>query len=504
MNGCVPECGPSALSGLDANSSFRDPAGHLFEFEGRILRFVRADAASDVLDFLHSPAAGKLADEGRLVRTVVLDPGDGGSDLETFVRNGLRRIEGGIALEHERIPFPSFPYEWPPEMLHSAAALTLDLAEIPLREGFGLKDATPYNVLFRGAQPVFVDLLSFERRHPGDPTWRPYAQFVRTFLLPLAISKYYGVRLDQMLTARRDGVEPEEAYRLLKLRHKITPPFLALVSMPKWLGSALDTDDVGIYEKKILGNAEKAGYILETLLGGLRRSLRRVKPVSGADSVWSGYMRSGKSYSSEQFDAKHVFVEQVLREYRPKRVLDVGCNTGHFSLLAAEAGASVVAIDQDPVVVGETWRGAKAKGSEVLPLVVDLCRPSPAVGWQNRECRSFLERARGSFDALLMLAVIHHMLVTERVPLESIVDLAAELTTDLLVIEFVGPDDPMFRRLLRGRGELHRDLTVEVFESKCRARFEIVRRQAIEGCNRYLYLLRRISSQPRASGGTAA
>jgi SAM-dependent methyltransferase len=198
-----------------------------------------------------------------------------------------------------------------------------------------------------------------------------------------------------MLTARRDGIEPEEPYRLLKLRHKITPPFLTLVSMPKWMGSALDQDDAGIYEKKILGNEEKARYILESLLGGLRRSLRRVTPGRGTTSVWSGYMRGGKSYSAEQFAAKHAFVEQVLNEYRPKRVLDIGCNTGHFSLLAAEAGASVVAIDQDPVVVAEAWRGAKSKGRDVLPLVVDLCRPSPAVGWQNRECPSFLDRAPG-------------------------------------------------------------------------------------------------------------
>ena len=77
-------------------------------------------------------------------------------------------------------------------------------------DGIGLKDATPYNILFRGPDPVFIDVLSFERRNPGDPTWLPYAQFVRTFLLPLLANKYFGLGLDQILTTRRDGLEPEE------------------------------------------------------------------------------------------------------------------------------------------------------------------------------------------------------------------------------------------------------------------------------------------------------
>ena len=102
------------------------------------------------------------------------------------------------------------------------------------------------------------------------------------------------------------------------------------------------------------------------------------------------------------------------------------------------------------------WRQARAEKLDILPLAVNLTRPSPGTGWRNQECSSFLDRARGKFDAVLMLAVIHHMLVTERVPLAEIIDLAAELTTNLLIIEYVAPDDSMFRRLTRGREELHR------------------------------------------------
>jgi SAM-dependent methyltransferase len=189
---------------------------------------------------------------------------------------------------------------------------------------------------------------------------------------------------------------------------------------------------------------------------------------------------------------KHRFVEAALAEFAPKDVLDVGSDTGHFSRMAAKSGASVVAVDYDPVVTGRVWQAAERDGLDILPLVVDLTRPTPGTGWMNRENASFLDRARGSFDLVLMLAVIHHMLVTERVPLGEIFQLASELTRDLALIEFIAPEDSMFRRLTRGRDHLHAGLTNEVFENIFRAHFEPVRVTRIEGTSRWLYLLRKV------------
>jgi hypothetical protein len=172
-------------------------------------------------------------------------------------------------------------------------------------------------------------------------------------------------------------------------------------------------------------------------------------------------------------------------------VLDVGANEGHFSFLAAEAGSSVVAIDSDPVVTGSIWRHASRARLDVLPMLVDFTRPTPAVGWRNQECASFLARARGGFDLVMMLAVVHHMLVTERVPLEDLLDLAGELSRGYVLIEFVAPEDPMFRQLVRGREELYLDLTIARFEAAAGARFELVRSARIDGLHRWLYLFRR-------------
>jgi SAM-dependent methyltransferase len=482
----------SAVSDHSVSSSFRDPNGALLILGGRVLRIVTPPGMADLEAFLNSRAAGRWSRSGALVRTARLDED---RQRELLAQDDVARLYeslGGAAiLEHERIPFPSFPYEWPPEMLDAAAKLTLDLALDLLPEGLGLKDATPYNILFRGPHPVFIDALSIERRDACDPTWLAYAQFVRTFVLPLVANRRFGLPLDTALLARRDGLEPEELYRWLGPLGRLNPSLLPLVTMPVWLAARRRPDDASLYRRKLLPNPERARFVLEHLLQGLRRTLDVFAPMTAPTSAWTGYMEGGNNYTAEQFQAKERFVEKFLAEHAPRRVLDAGCNTGHFSFLAARSGAAVVAIDYDPAAAGKVWRTARAEKLDVLPLVVNLARPTPAVGWNNLEWPSFLDRARGGFDAVFMLAVVHHMLVTERVPLEAILDLAADLTTRLLAIEFISPEDSMFRRLLRGREDLFRGLDAARFEDACRRRFDILEVQHLDGATRWLYVLRR-------------
>lgn len=477
----------SAVSDSASLVSFRDPGGYVSIVNGRVLRFVRQPQVADLEAFLSCRTAQKFTSAHRLVRTDVVDPGR----TPEAAPNG-QAADGNVALvvEHERITFPSFPYEWPPELLHDAGLLTLDLAEELVGERLGLKDATPYNVLFHGPEAIFVDVLSFERRQPGDARWLPYAQFARTFLLPLLANKYFAVPMSQIFATHRDGLEPEEVYRLCSPVRRLIPPFLGLVTVPTLLARKYQ-DREQLYRPAVLGEPTKAEFILRAQFRHLRRTLRRLAPRGERGSAWSEYMVSGNNYSDGQLLEKQQFVERALAEFRPRSVLDVGCNTGLFSALAAASGASVVAIDSDPVVVGHTWRRARSRDMDVLPLVVDLTRPSPGMGWRNRECAPFLERARGTFDAVLMLAVIHHMMVSERVPLAEVVGLAADLTRDLVVMEFISPADSMFRRLTRGRDHLFGDLTREVFEGACRERFEVVRSQQLSNANRWLYLLRK-------------
>ncbi len=471
--------------------SFRDPAGYVLRTSGRVLRVVERLAVEDLDAFLRTDEARKLTNDGRLIGTNLLDS-CAVNEIEATCGLGLSSSADRVVYEHERVEFASYPYEWPPEMLHAAGCLTLDIARSVLRDGFGLKDATPYNILFRGPRPVFVDLLSFERRQAGDAQWLPYAQFLRTFLLPLAASRTVGLRLDDVLLNRRDGIEPEDFYRLLSWPRRLRPPYLSLATLPTWLAATHRPQDLKIYADSRAGDPDKASFVLSRFLRHVQRILDRLRPMR-RQSAWTGY-ESQNSYTPEQAETKRKFVESALGEFNPETVIDIGCNAGGFSFMAARAGAAVVAIDSDPEVVGSVWREAIDSGLAILPLVVNIARPSPAMGWRYTECDSFLERARQSFDAVLMLAVLHHLLVTERVPLQQVVDLAAEMTRKIAIIEFVGFSDPMFRQIARGRETLHEGLTTGSFEAACATRFEILQSERLPGADRWLYLLRKSDS----------
>jgi SAM-dependent methyltransferase len=422
-----------------------------------------------------------LMHEGQVVRTRVLESTPG--HLAPVAK------PGDLMLAHEAIPFPSFPAEWPFEMLQAAASLTLEVAERALAHGLGLKDATPYNVLFKGPRPVFVDVLSFEERDPADPVWLPQGQFLRTFLLPLLAEAALEVPLGSLFLTRRDGMEPVQLYRMLSPLNRLRAPFLGSVSLPVWLSGKAEHKGAEMYRPRRLKNEQQAAFVLQSLFRGLRRKLGRAGRLRRrAATRWSDYT-STCSYDREASEVKSAFVERFLRDSRSARVLDVGCNTGHFSRLAALQGAEVVAIDSDPAVVGAVFRQAEAEKLNILPLVVDFARPTPAVGWNNEELPSFLARARGHFDALFMLAVVHHLLVTDQIPLPEVLALAARLTTRYLVIEYIAPEDPQFKRLTRGRDALYRHCSREWFEAEAAELFRIHECLQVAGQQRWLYVM---------------
>jgi SAM-dependent methyltransferase len=472
-----------------ALASFRDPGGTLFSSGPQIFRKVSPVATVTLRRFLNTKTAQNLIRSGKIVNSEEVSFSYSPEALNGRVQNIVQVFEeGGCVLEHNRVWFPSYPYEWQAEMLFAAGNLTLELVRSLLDEHFGLKDATPYNLLFQGPNPIFVDVLSFEEREAGDARWLPYAQFVRMFIFPLLMNREFGMRTHQTLLAHGEGVDLEYLYKLCSWSQRLRPPFLGSVSAPAWLNQYANSNHERVYQSSRQIDPEKAEFILKGQFGRLHKLLQRAAPPQDASSTWSPYTNTF-TYNEEQFDVKTRLVREWMDLLRPKTVLDVGCNTGVFSEIAATAGAQVVAIDTDAVVAGQTWRRAKEKNLNILPLVLNLARPSPAIGWCNAECASFLQRAQGSFEMILMLAVLHHLLVTERVPLPEILRMVAQLGGRYLIIEYVSKDDPMFHKLARGRDALHADFTQEYFESTCQKWFTIARKQQVQGDLRWLYLL---------------
>ncbi len=450
-----------------AQASFRDPAGFLVVDGERVLRTVRPEFTADVLAFLRSPLAQKWIQSGRFTPTEVLDAAPGQP----------------LHLVHPRIFFPSYPWEWTPAQLSAAADLTLDLCEQLADAGWILKDATPLNVLFRGPHPVFIDLLSVERRDPENPIWLAYGQFVRTFLLPLAAHKYLGWPLAAALS-RRDGYEPSDLHSVLGPFRRWRAPLRSLVTLPV----LLERRPASTQSSRIKRSPDVAMGVLKHTLHSLRRSLRRVAPTA-RESRWSRYSETACHYSENDSADKVSFVRECLSLTQPQDVLDIGANTGFFSRLAAASGARVVAWDTDTVATERSWREAISQQADILPIVADVARPTPAAGWNNAETLSLLHRSRGRFDLVMMLAVLHHLLASDQIPIESVASLAREVTRRWLLIEWVSPADPKFRELSRGRDELYSHLDEDRFLSAFSRYFEAARRVPLAN-GRILHLLK--------------
>jgi len=218
----------------------------------------------------------------------------------------------------------------------------------------------------------------------------------------------------------------------------------------------------GSLASRSVQDPDLARQILLKTLRGLLSQMREVTPAHHS-SMWSDYAETATHYSDEDHARKRSFVSDALAAARPTRVLDVGCNTGVYSRLAADTGAEVVSIDTDLQAVDRLCANLKGSGKNILPLCVDLAHPTPAAGWENREYSSFLSRCTGHFDTVMMLAVLHHLLLRNQIPMDRIAALCSNLTTRHLILEWVPPTDPKFQELLRGRGAIYTHITESAF-----------------------------------------
>lgn len=458
--------------------TFRDPAGHVEIKSDAVYRNIRAPFDAEILEFLALPLASKLVADGSLVASEIMPrAADTAPDPDSDA--------AALILRHPRIAFQSYPWEWSPALWLAAAELTLNLCSDLVREGWILKDATPLNVLFQGIEPVFVDVLSIQKTIPDQPIWYPYGQFVRTFLLPMLAYSQLGWPLQATLI-RRDGYEPEEIYAALPLTKRLQQPALSAVTLPSLLANSKKLSDNSLSPRTVK-DPELTRHILLKTLKNLAKHMRQVTPAHKS-STWSDYAETATHYSDDDHHGKRSFVAEALATARPAHVLDVGCNTGVYSMLAAEAGGDVVSIDTDLQAVDRLCAKLKGSGKKILPLCVDLAHPTPAVGWENRENASFLSRCSGHFDTVMMLAVIHHLLLRGQIPLASIAALCSTLTTRNLIIEWVPPTDPKFQELVRGRDNIYAHLTETAFRDAFAAHFTFLREQTLQNGRVLLHL----------------
>ena len=454
--------------------SFRDPDSRVVEADGGVLRMLSEQGLRDWQALAGSELFRRAVAEGKVVGTEIEADRDG-------LPEGL--VDGAAAvLRHEVVPFVSYPYEWTFAMLKDAALLQLELLRGALDENLILKDSSPYNLQWRGAKPVFIDVGSFEQLREGEP-WVGYRQFCMLFLYPLFLQAYKDVPFQPWLRGRLDGIEPQDLRNLLSFRDFFRSGVLAHVVLHARLErrNADSSRDV----KAELG---KAGFKKELIVANVKRLQRLVGKLDwqpGA-SAWSDYGPRAH-YTDSDTAAKDEFVRRVAGERERELVWDLGCNDGRYSRIAAEHAHTVVAMDADAAVVDGFYRSLRDE-DRILPLYVDVADPSPGLGWRGAERRALAER--GTPDLTLALALIHHISISANVPVGEFLDWLRSLASTL-VIEFPTPDDPLVQRLLaRKRRGTHPDYDRGYFERALGERFDVDSTEELSSGTRVLYVAR--------------
>lgn len=453
--------------------SFRDPLSRVFVDEDAVWRGLSEEGLADFEAFAATRAYQAALADGRLVGTEAVDV-------------AAAPIEGQWAgvLRHDRIPIITYPYEWTFSMLRDAALLQLDLARSAIDEGILSKDASAYNVQFVGARPVFIDIGSFERIRPGEP-WPGYRQFCELFLNPLYLQALAEIPFQPMLRSRVGGIDPSVTAAALGRRHLLRRDVLTHVRLHARAERRFADADA---TRDVQGEMRRAGFgprIVAAQMDNLRRAVEHTE-WKRAQSTWSAYSDRAH-YTDLDLSAKEDFVRRATQDHAPGTVLDLGANDGRFSRVALEAGARwAVAVDGDHLVVDHLYRELRTSGEQrILPLVIDLADPSPATGWRSRERSSFVDRVRP--DLTLCLAVIHHLALTNTVPLPEIVGFLRDFDAPV-VVEMPHREDPMASRLLaRKRSGLFDHYDVPQWEAALEQRFTVLERATLPSGTRTLY-----------------
>lgn len=448
--------------------SFRDPGGRVLVSDDRVLRAIYELNAPAYRAARELGLYEKLAEQGLLVPAREVPTGE----------LGPYAAQAEHALEHPRLPFLSYPYEWSFALHRAAALLHLDLHLAALDLGFTLSDATAYNVQFAGTRPVFIDHLSLRPYREGE-LWDGHRQFCMQFLNPLLLWTAAGVPPNAWFRGSLEGIAPEDLSPLLPLRKKLSWTVLCHVVAQAALQRRIVAKGNGDPSPK-KRHLPRDTFI--ALLKGLRGHIERMRPPVGS-TVWADYAQS-TSYSSEEVEAKRAFVHRMVETTRPTMLFDLGCNTGDYSEVAFAAGAEhVIGFDYDHAALDQAYTRFRDSGRSFLPLWLDAANPTPSQGWAQGERQGLAERARA--DALIALALIHHIVIGRNVPLDMAVGWIVGLAPTG-VIEFPPKSDPMVARLLSSREDVFSDYGEEAFLSHLGRHARIVATQRVSEHGRLL------------------
>jgi hypothetical protein len=447
-------------------ASFRDPSGFIFLHEGEIYRCINQSFKEDFDQFISSGCYNAFVQKGWLIQH------------EEMNENNFSFPHQYRIIKPTQLPFISYPYEWSFDMLKDAALLTLTLTKESLQYGLVLKDASPYNIQLLNGKLVFIDSLSFEKYNADEP-WIAYRQFCESFLSPLLLMHYIQQPLQPILLAWPDGIPLAITKSLLPKKSRF--------SLHTWL-------HIHLHSKVASGKSKKTNQPpfsqkkLKNLLSSLETLVKSLQ-LKNKPSTWSHYYEEA-SMREDYLREKKQVIEKWVNELSPiSTAVDIGANDGEFSKLLAAKNISVIATDFDAYCINNLYTSISQSGEKnLMPLVLDAANPSSAIGVNNKERSSFIERT--NTDLVLALAIIHHLAIGKNIPFTSTAEMFQQLG-NYLIIEFVPKQDEKIQLMLEQKKDIYTDYTEESFVQSFETFFSILKREPVSNSGRVLFLMQR-------------
>ena len=450
------------------SSSFRDPSGYVFVENGDIRRLINSVYFKQYKALTNSGFYKTLFENNLLIP-----------------HEELSNTEQNIIIKAEKIPFITYPYEWSFNMYKEAALLTLKLQKYSLSKGFSLKDASAFNITFHNGKAIFIDTLSFDFYTENSP-WRAYKQFITHFFGPLVLAHYHGAQQLKLLSNYIDGIPVKMLSSMLPFKTKLNPVLYSNIHLLAKLEDKHNEDYEGETKTATLSKKGQLN-IIESLYDYIKNlDLKE-------NSEWGNYYDK-TNYTDDAFIKKSDIINTWVTSIQPERLIDVGGNDGTFVRKLDSTVKTALVCDIDNNAVDFNHKTIKlSKEKFIVPFVLDVLNPSAAIGLNNTERDSFINRiAAFNPDVTLALAVIHHMSLSGNVPFSESAKFFSSFSK-YLIIEFPKRDDSWVQRLLNNKAdfkdyfEFYNSIK---FESAYALHFEIIEKKLISNSQRILYLLK--------------
>ena len=424
--------------------SFRDPSNRIFESEGKIYRAIFNSGKSDYINIQQSGIIQKLINKKYLIDTDELDRRN-----KLYSHEELKNVY--IILNHKKIPFISYPYEWCFEQLKKAAIFHLDLQLYLLENNFNLKDSSAFNIQFIGGEPIFIDFFSLQKYNDGD-YWIGYKQFCENFLNPLYLSFKKNVQFNHIIRSNLEGISSTTLNNLLSFKDKLSlNVFSHIVLQSRYEKKVLLDEKSSIKKFKKLKKLPKKNLI--SMITIIKNWIKKFN-IQNKKSTWSDYSVIN-TYKDFEKKKKIDIVKKFTNKIKPNLLVDLGCNTGDYSIAALENGANyAVGFDFDIESLNKSYD----RSPNFLPLWFDAANPSPDQGFMQKERDGFERRVKS--DALISLAFIHHLVIAKNISVQMFVEWISKIS-QFGLLEFVPKNDETIQKMLISKRDIYKDYNID-------------------------------------------